>query len=228
MQIKQAMVLAAGYGTRLRPVTLKTPKPLLCLAGETLLDHILKTLQDVGITRIVVNTHYLAEQVHDHLKAYPSVVISHEETLLETGGGVLNALSYFEGKPFFTINSDTYWHGSMCMALKRLDETWNQSLMDILMVLVPRAGQVPGDYFLSPSGLLAYRGRHEKAPYVYSGLSVRHPRHLETAEPGPFSAVPYFHKAEEKQRLYGIVHEGFWGDIGTLDSFHDLQQRFGT
>lgn len=229
MQIKQAMILAAGHGTRLRPLTLETPKPLLCIAGRPILSYILETLSGAGIEKIVVNTHHLASQIENYLKAYPSVIISHEDTLLETGGGIVKAMPYFESHPFFVINGDTYWSGSLERALHRLRQSWDQENMDALLLLVPqpRDKQGSGDYFLTSSGLLRYRDEHEQAPYMYSGLSILHPGLLASAKPGVFSLVPYFHKAQSHDKLYGLVHEGFWEDIGTLDSFQHLQRQFG-
>jgi N-acetyl-alpha-D-muramate 1-phosphate uridylyltransferase len=224
--INQAMVLAAGYGKRLRPLTDKTPKPLIPIAGRPLLEYTLAELYQAEVGKIVINTHYLATQIHDYLRAYPSVIISHEETLLDTGGGVAKALPYFQDQPFILINADTYWRGTAVTAIAQLKEKWNAASMDALLLLVPRLTHVSvrGDYFLESTGQLIHRDQHDTAPYIYSGLAIIHPRIFEGIPPGPFRIVDVcFHKAQAHGRLYGHVHQGFWADIGTPDSLHALQ-----
>jgi len=223
--INQAMVLAAGYGKRLRPLTEKTPKPLIPVAGRPLLDHTLAELRQAGIDKIIMNTHHLAAQIHDYVRAF-SVIISHEDTLLDTGGGVAKALPHFQGQPFILINADTYWRGSAVTAIDQLKEKWCAASMDALLVLVSRPvdASVPGDYFLESTGQLIYRGQQSSAPYIYSGLALIHPRLFEDVPTDPFSIVEVcFHKAQTHGRLYGHVHKGFWADIGTLASLQALQ-----
>lgn len=223
--INQAMVLAAGYGKRLRPLTEKTPKPLIPVAGRPLLDHTLAGLRQAGVDKIVINTHHLAAQIHDYLRA-SSVIISHEETLLDTGGGVAKALPHFQGQPFLLMNADTYWQGTVGTTIAQLKEKWNAASMDALLALVSRPvnASVPGDYFLESTGQLIYRGQHNSAPYIYSGLAIIHPRLFEDVPRGPFSIVEVcFHRAQTHGRLYGHVHKGFWTDIGTSESLQALQ-----
>jgi MurNAc alpha-1-phosphate uridylyltransferase len=226
--IKQAMILAAGYGKRLRPLTDKTPKPLIPIAGRPLLDYTLAQLQQAGIAKIVINTHHLATQMHDYLQGYPAVIISHEETLLDTGGGIAKALPHFKGQPFVLINADAYWRDTAVAAIDQLREQWDATNMDALLLLVPRPADasVRGDYFLEPTGHLIYRGQQKTAPYIYANLAILHPRLFEGAPTGSFSIVDVcFHKAQAHGRLYGHVHQGFWADVGTHESLQVLQMH---
>lgn len=220
------MVLAAGYGKRLRPLTNHTPKPLIPIRGRPLLDYVLTQLQQAGIDKIVVNTHHLATQIHDYLRAYPSVIISHEEMLLDTGGGVAKALPHFQEQPFVLINADTYWQDTAVTAIQQLREQWDEIKMDALLLLVrrPTDASVPGDYFLESTGRLIYRGQQSIAPYIYPGLAILRPRLFEGVPSGPFKIVDVcFHKAQAQGRLYGHVHQGFWADVGTHESLQALQ-----
>jgi MurNAc alpha-1-phosphate uridylyltransferase len=222
--ITQAMILAAGEGRRLRPFTEHTPKPLIQVRGKTMLDHALDQLSVVGVTRCVVNTHHLAEQVQAHVKGRtsPEVTISHETTLLNTGGGIMKALPYFRDEPFFVLNADIWWRDADHSGLRQLNEFWNSAKMDALLLLVPREKAIGytdvGDYFLMPEGKAQFRGDQPTAPYVFSGIRILHPRLLAGQEIHPFSIVPLFHKAEKQGRLYGLAYEGDWGDIGTPES----------
>lgn len=230
--ITQAMVLAAGEGRRLRPLTERTPKPLIPLAGTTLLDHALDQLALGGITRCVVNTHHLAEQVHTHLKERicPQIIISHETELLDTGGGVAKALPYFKGEPFFALNADIWWKDAAHQpCLSQLEEMWDSNKMDALLLLAPTKKAIgyagAGDYFLHPHGRAQFRGKEAAAPYVFSGIRILHPRLLANQGVKAFSIVPFFHKAESQGRLYGCVYEGEWGDIGTRESLKMIQDH---
>ncbi|MEI8295430.1 MAG: nucleotidyltransferase family protein [Alphaproteobacteria bacterium] len=221
--IKQAMVMAAGYGMRLRPLTDKTPKALLSIEGRPILAYTLEQLQQAGIDKIVINTHHLATKVHDYLTEFPSVIISHEDILLGSGGGILKALPHFQEQPFIIINADTHWKGAAKTAIDHLRELWDESRMDALLLLMPRSAQA-GDYFLEPTGRLIYRGSQDTAPYIYTGLAILHPRIFEGVSAGTFSIVDVcFHKAQSSGRLYGHVHQGFWADIGTPESLQALQ-----
>ncbi len=228
--ITQAMVLAAGEGRRLRPLTDHTPKPLISVGGKTMLDHALDQLAAVGVERCVVNTHHLADQVQEHVKkrTAPEVIISHEATLLETGGGIMKALPYFEGEPFFVLNADIWWRDAHQSGLSHLNQFWHSSTMDALLLLVPIEKALGyagvGDYFLTPEGHAHYRKHKPAAPYIFSGIRVIHPRLLADQQVHPFSIVPLFHKAEEQNRLFGVVYDGDWGDIGTLESLKAIRE----
>jgi len=222
--INQAMVLAAGEGKRLRPLTEHIPKPLIPIKGKAIIDHVFDHLIKAGTTHCVVNTHYLAPQIQAHLQRKTSleIIISHEPELLDTGGGIVKALPYFHGKPFFVVNADIWWRDQEESCLNRLNRLWDASKMDALLLLIPCEKALgytgAGDYFLSADGKAHYRVDQPTAPTVFSGIRILHPCLLEKQEIHPFSIVPFFHEAEKKGRLYGVLHEGLWGDIGTIDS----------
>jgi MurNAc alpha-1-phosphate uridylyltransferase len=223
--ITQAMILAAGEGRRLRPLTEHTPKPLIEVGNTTMLDHALDQLAEAGVTRCVVNTYHLADQIQDHLKTRQSleIIISHETTLLDTGGGITKALPHFKGEPFFALNADIWWVDEHHSSLSTLNEMWDTTKMDALLLLVPREKAIGydgrGDYFLDAEGRAKHRGEETSAPYVFTGIRILHPRLLADQEVHVFSIVPFFHKAEKEGRLYGLIFEGDWGDMGTLESF---------
>lgn len=222
--ITQAMVLAAGEGRRLRPLTNHTPKPLIPVAGTTLLDHALDQLIQVGVSRCVVNVHHLADQICDHLKTRTNleIEISHEPELLNTGGGIIKALPYFKDEPFFVLNADIWWQDAGHSSLQQLSALWDASQMDVLLLLVPREKALgykgAGDYFLDEEGRAHFRTDELQAPYIFSGIRILHPRLLAHQDVHPCSIVPFFHEAEKQKRLYGMVYKGQWGDIGTLES----------
>ncbi len=222
--ITQAMILAAGEGRRLRPLTQHTPKPLVQVGGKAMLDHVLDHMAVAGVNKCVINTHHLAEQIHDHVKkrTSPEIIISHETELLETGGGILKALPYFEGKSFFVVNADIWWRDAHESCLRQLDRLWDSEKMDALLVLVPRENALGhlerGDYFLEEDGKAQHRGDRPIAPYIFSGIRILHPRLLKGQSIHPFSILTLFHKAQSQSRLYGLVHEGQWGDMGTIEN----------
>ena len=189
-----------------------------------MLDHVLDQLADAGINRCVVNTHYLAAHIQSHLqkREHPEITLSHEEEILDTGGGIAKALPHFKDKPFFVINADIWWRDGDQSCFHTLSQRWDASQMDMLLLLTPRETAIgytgTGDYFLTPDGRARYRDTPVPAPYIYSGIRLMHPRIFPSAATGAFSIVPYFHKAEEQGRLYGVIHNGEWGDIGTPES----------
>jgi len=231
--ITQAMVLAAGEGRRLRPLTEHTPKPLIPVGGTTTLDYALDQLAAIGVTQCVVNTYHLADQIHTHLKGRtsPDIVISHEPDLLNTGGGIAKALPHFNEAPFFVLNGDIWWVDGHQSCLHQLNKLWDSEKMDALLLLVPQENAIGfdgvGDYFLTPEGRTHHRGDKPAAPYIFSGIRILHPRLLADQKVQPFSIVPLFHKAEREGRLYGTVFDGDWGDIGTLDSLKIIQEVVG-
>lgn len=231
MVISQAMVLAAGLGKRLRPLTLSTPKPLLPIAGKPIIAHVLEKLRSHGVSCVVVNTHYLADQLEDYLQTIPglNITISHEPELLETGGGVLKALPHFKGRPFFAINADTWWQetGNNSL-LQRLESGWNEASMDALLAVAPKDQGIEfpgaGDYYMEENGELRFRASHPQAPYVFIGARILHPRLFAGMSPGFFTQLALFHQAEAKKRLYGIIHDQKWCDIGSLNAYQALQE----
>lgn len=228
--ITQAMVLAAGEGRRLRPLTYHTPKPLIQVGGKAMLDHALDELAAVGVKRCVVNTHHLGDQIQTHVKERikPEVIISHETMLLDTGGSIMKALPYFKGNPFFVLNADIWWRDTKDSCLTQLNQFWDPTKMDTLLLLVPMEKAIGytgvGDYFLTPDGRAHYRKDQPTAPYIFSGIRILHPRLLAGQEARPFSIMPLFHTVEEQGRLFGLVYDGDWGDIGTLESLKAIQE----
>ena len=227
---KNAMVLAAGLGLRMRPITDKTPKPMIKVAGRTLLDHALDRLVAVGVQKAVVNTHHLGDQIIDHLKFRRDleIVISDEaDQLLETGGGGKKALSHFGDDPFYIANADILWLNSNTDALQRLADLWDADQMDALLLLhstVEAYGyRGRGDFIVDPLGKLARRPEREISPYVYTGVEIIHPRAMKDTPDGPFSLNVVFDRLIEQERLYGIVHDGEWFDIGTPAGLNQVE-----
>lgn len=220
---KAAMVMAAGLGTRMRPLTASTPKPLLEVAGRTLLDHVLDHLRAAGVEKVVVNVHYLPGAVEAHLAAHANglqVCISDErETLLETGGGLVKAAPMIDADPFLVVNSDNLWIDGPADSLKLLASQWDDSRMDALLLLVPLARaqnhRGRGDFHMDRSGRLRRRGRSRVAPFVYTGIQIMAKRLLDGAPQGPFSTNILWDKAMEAGRCFGAVHHGLWFDVGT-------------
>jgi MurNAc alpha-1-phosphate uridylyltransferase len=228
------MLFAAGYGTRMRPLTDATPKPLITLGGRALLDFNLQRFLDFVCERVVINTHYLADQIADHIArwraetpgsarnyAASELCISHESELLETGGGIVKALPLLGSDPFFSANADSFWIDGAEPALARMGARFDAARMDALLLLVPRARSVgyqgPGDFDLDPeSGELI---RHGARPYVFSGLHLFHPRLFAGRAVAPFSLRELYREAERPDgrlaRFHGLVHDGDWVHVGT-------------
>ena len=228
---QSAMVLAAGFGQRMRPLTDNMPKPLVKVAGKALLDHVLDRLADAGVTRAVVNVHYLAEQIERHVVARtaPRVTISDERgVLLDTGGGVVKALLLLGDAPFFHINSDTIWIDGVKPNLTRLAEAFDPATMDALLLLAPGAGSIGyagrGDFTMAPDGRLTARAERDVAPFVYAGAAILSPRLFEDAPQGAFSLTRLFARAIEAGRLHGLRLEGLWMHVGTPEAIAEAEQ----
>ena len=222
--ITKAMVLAAGLGKRMRPLTDTLPKPLVSVAGRPLIDHVLDWLGASGVSDAVVNTHYKAEMLESHLAARrkPVVHISREETLLETGGGIKKALPLIGGQPFFTANSDALTIDGPTPALRRLAAHWSDGDMDALLLVHRTEDAIgyegPGDFFLGQDGTLSRRQGEGRAPYVYTGVQVLHPRLFEGAPEGPFSLNILYNRAmEQGARVRALPHDGYWLHVGDPD-----------
>lgn len=224
---KRAMVLAAGLGTRMRPITLTTPKPLVSVAGRTLLDRALDHMAEAGVERLVVNTHWLAGKVEAHLAGRTDITLSHEEVLLETGGGVTKALPHLGDEPFFVANSDIIWTNGGIPALRRLAEAWDDARMDALLLLQPTATAVGyegnGDFFLDPAGIPRRRRDREVAPLLFSGVQILAPRLFKDAPEGKFSLNILYDRALEAGRLAAIVHDGRWYHVGTPEALPEVE-----
>lgn len=217
------MVLAAGLGKRMRPLTATRPKPLVDVAGKPLLDHVLDRLRAAGVQRAVVNVHYLAAAVEAHLKDQAQgleILISDEtKQLLETGGGVINALPLIEDETFLIVNSDNLWVDGPVDSIQLLEQRWDEAAMDALLLVVPfsQAHCHPGvgDFVMDPMGRLARRAPGKPAPFVYTGVQIVSRRLFRDAPDGAFSMNILWNRAIAEGRVFGLVHEGLWFDVGT-------------
>jgi MurNAc alpha-1-phosphate uridylyltransferase len=220
-----AMVLAAGLGKRMYPLTRDLPKPLVKVGGRHLIDYSFDRLRAAGVGRAVVNVHYLAEQVERWAQAQqsPEIVISDErQQLLDTGGGIVKALPYLGNDPFFVLNSDSFFLDGATSAMERLRQAWNAAEMDSLLLLSPLASSVgyqgSGDFHLNSEGRLSRKSRLEAAPFVYAGCFLVSPRLFEGAPRGPFSMNLLWDRAQALGRLSGLAHDGLWIHVGTPES----------
>ena len=227
---RTAMVLAAGLGERMRPLTDKMPKPLVPVAGKPLIDHVLDRLAAAGIERAVVNVHYLADMIERHLKGRtkPQIVISDErDKLLNTGGGVVKALHAIGSDPFIHVNSDTIWIDGVKPNLERLTETFDPATMDALLLLAPVASSIGypgrGDFTMRPDGRLTRRPDRTIAPFVYAGAAVLRPALFKDAPAGAFSLTDLFRRAEDSGRLHGMRLEGVWMHVGTPEAIAEAE-----
>ncbi len=217
-----AMVLAAGLGVRMRPITSDRPKPMVEVAGRTMIDRALDRIVAAGIPRAVVNVHYLADMLVEHLKTRNDldITISDEtEALLETGGGIAKALPLLGDAPFLVVNSDTIWIDAWEDTLRRMAGRWNDADMDALLLMQPTIQAVGydgrGDYQVGPDGRMTRRPESEVAPYVFTGVQMLHPRLFTDCPQGPFSMNLLYDKAEQAGRLFGLRHQGDWLHIGS-------------
>ena len=217
-----AMVLAAGLGLRLRPITERLPKPLVPVAGRTMLDRVFDRLDEVGVARRVVNTHWLGEMIARHLAGRPGITLSAEPDRLDSGGGVAKALPLLGRRPFYVCNADVIWFDAATPALRRLADTWDDERMDALLLLqrtVTAFGYDGcGDFFLDAAGVARRRCPGEISPLLFAGVQILHPRLFAAAPSGAFSLNRLYDQAEAAGRLYGIVHDGEWYHIGTPDA----------
>lgn len=230
---KKAILLSAGLGTRMRPLTDTMPKPMVPVAGKPLMDWSLEILADGGVEDVIVNTHYLAGQIHDHLatRTHPRIHISHEEILLETGGGIRNALPLLGDEPFFALNSDTIALNGVSSYLHRMAKQWNPDEMDALLLLAPVKSAVgysgQGDFHLSPAGELRRRQQGETVPFVFSGVQLLHPRFFADSPEGAFSMNLLYNRGITEngtlQRVHGIAHDGLWLHVGDPQGRDDAE-----
>jgi MurNAc alpha-1-phosphate uridylyltransferase len=229
----KAMVLAAGLGVRMRPLTDNIPKPLVRVAGQTLLDHVLDKLGSAGVAEAVVNVHYLPDQIIQHTRARtrPRVIISDERNqVLGTGGAVVKALPLLGPAPFFHVNSDTLWIDGVRSNLARLAEAFDPDRMDILLLMAPTTSSIGyggrGDYAMLPDGALRKRREHQVVPFVYAGVAIMSPSLFADAPKGEFSLTKMFDRANEQERLFGLRLDGVWMHVGTPDAVHAAEEAF--
>ena len=230
-----AMIMAAGKGTRMMPLTARCPKPLIKVGGTTLLDHVLDQLRAAGVGRILVNVHYLADQVEAHLAAHAqdfAVTVSDERALLrDTGGGLVQALPMIPDDPFLCVNADNWWTDRHGNSLHRMAEAWDPDRMDVLMLVVPfeRAGntQGTGDFDLDGEGRLSRDGPKRQRPYVWTGVQML-AKHIVTDPPEQvFSTNLFWNRAISQGRCHGLVHQGQWFDVGYPAAIGLTEQALG-
>ena len=219
---KTAMVLAAGLGLRMRPLTLDLPKAMVEVKGRSLIDRALDRLQAAGVEKVVVNLHHKGNTLKRHLAQRNDFQIAYSdetEILLETGGGVAKALPLLGPEPFFVVNSDTIWLDAQGDSLQALAATWDDAEMDALLLMHPTVSAVGysgiGDFEMAPDGRLTRREQRHVAPFLFTGIQLLHPRLFDGAPAGPFSLNRLYDKAAESGRLYGLRHQGIWMDVGT-------------
>jgi MurNAc alpha-1-phosphate uridylyltransferase len=229
---KTAFVLAAGLGTRMQPLTDLVPKPLVQLDGKALIDHVLDRIAEAGIETAIVNVHHHADQLEAHLarRTRPRIVLSDERRrLLDTGGGIACALSRLGPEPFLIHNSDSVWIEGVGSTLARLFRAWDGTKIDSLMLLATGASSLGydghGDFTMAPDGLLARRSEHREAPFVFTGVSIAHPRLFAGAPDGRFSLNVLWDRAIERGRLYGIRLDGTWMHVGTPEALEEAKRR---
>lgn len=222
MPITKAFILGAGLGTRMRPLTDNIPKPMVSVGGESLIRRALRQLGAYGIRDITINTHYKAEALRTHLADEPGINWSHEDVLLNTGGGIVKALAHFAGQDFFVVAGDSFWSdGPAQSALARLEAHWNPDIMDILLLLEPVARmtltQGVGDYDFTGAGGFGpvKRSRGQTGTHMFASLRINSPRLFAGAPAGAFSYLDLMDKAESAGRLYGLEHDGLWHHLST-------------
>lgn len=213
----------------MRPLTLDRPKPLIEVAGRSMLDRVLDHLDEAGVTRRVINIHWLADAIRRHLEGRENIAFSHEPDLLETGGGVQKALPLLGDAPFFVCNADIVWTDGPTPALRRLAAAWDGDKMDALLLLQRTATAVGydghGDFFVDSDGHLTRRREKQISPVLFAGVQILHPRLFAGLEPGRFSLNRLYDRAQSEERLFGIVHDGGWYHCGTPDALPVVEAR---
>lgn len=222
-----AMVLAAGFGKRMRPLTDTTPKPLVPLLGKPLIDWVMDRLHAGGIQNYVVNSHYLGDQIEAHFTGRDDVLLSPEQEILDTGGGVKMALPLLNASSFVVANADSVWLDGPRPAVSRLVDAWDSERMDVLLLLTPvgtaHGYDGTGDYFLGADGRARRRSSGETAPLVFAGVQILAAHLFEDSPDGFFSLNILFDRAEKAGRLFCITHDGQWYHIGTPESLISAQ-----
>jgi MurNAc alpha-1-phosphate uridylyltransferase len=224
------MIMAAGLGTRMRPLTDDKPKPLVKVAGKTLIDHALDRLVAAGVKLAVINVHYKAEMVMEHLATRRDIEIRYSpesDALLGTGGGVVKALANFEDEPFFILNSDTIWVEGIGHALGRMNARWDHDTMDALLLMAPMTTALGfeggGDFNMASNGSLTRVEERRLSPFAYPGVQIAHPRLFDDAPKGTFSTNRVWDIAISNGRLFGIRLEGVWVHVGTPEAVKDAE-----
>jgi len=227
---KRAMVLAAGLGKRMRPLTATVPKPLIEVAGRALIDHGLDRLERAGVETAVVNVHYLPDLVRAHVgrRRRPQIVVSDERAqLLDTGGGIAKALPELGEAPFYLLNSDSFWIEGARPNLDWLAAGWDDAAMDAVLLLAPTVKAIGysgrGDFRMDPTGRLYRRREREVVPFAYAGAAILHPRLFAGCPAEPFSLNVLFERAIEAGRLFGVRMDGVWLHVGTPEAVNEAE-----
>lgn len=225
------MVLAAGLGQRMRPLTDRLPKPLIAVNGRPLIDRVLERLAAVGVEEAVVNLHHLGPALRAHLEGWqaPRIVFSQEEELLETGGGVAKALPLLGEAPFFVVNGDVLWLDGTTAALQRMAEHWDDARMDALLLVhatvTAHGYQGDGDFRMGQDGRLSERPERELAPYVFTGIQILSPRLFAGCAVEPFPLMDLYRRSAWHGRLYGMRHLGEWFHVGTPEDLTATEEE---
>ncbi|HVA11679.1 MAG TPA: nucleotidyltransferase family protein [Stellaceae bacterium] len=228
--IETAMILAAGFGTRMRPISDHTPKPLIPLAGRALIDHGIDRLVAAGVKRIVVNTHYKSPMMAAHLatRSDVEIVLSHEETLLDTGGGVKHALPLL-GEAFYVVNADVFWLNARTPALLRLARAWDGDRLDALLLVQRTTTAIGydglGDFIVDPVGRVRRRGEREVAPHLFAGIEILSRRFFDLSPDDGFSLNVLWNRAIAAGRLEALIHDGEWFHVGTPQGLAASEDR---
>jgi N-acetyl-alpha-D-muramate 1-phosphate uridylyltransferase len=230
VKIKTAMVLAAGYGIRLKPLTDRMPKPLIPVAGRPMIEYALDKLRAYGIKEVIINVSHLKDQLTSYLSVFHdlTIKISEEAEPLETGGGLKKALPLFGGNPVFTINSDIIWTDEAESALDRLTRNWDDAKMDFLLLAQPKAKAIGHDrgedhLFIKPGNTLDWNER--EAPYIIAGIGIMHPRVLFNAPDGKFTVKILWREALKQNRLACLPHHGQWFQTGTIEDIKTAEKH---
>ncbi len=228
---QKAFILAAGKGTRLRPYTDTIPKPMVEITGTSIIRRTIQKLKDAGVKEVVVNAHHHADLLIEHLSniSNPHIIISREDTLLETGGGIKKALHHFGHEPFYIINGDALWIDGEEPVFEKLARVWNPDNMDILLFLLPKdkahLSAFVGDYHLHQNGR-ATRARDKNGDHMFAGIRIAKPSIFGGSPDGAFSFLTLMDKAEESGRLYGMAHGSSWYHISTPEDLESVNQEF--
>ena len=227
---RTAMVFAAGRGTRMLPITQTIPKPLVKVAGLTLLDHVLDRLAAEGVETAIVNLHYLGDQIEAHVKGRktPRIILSDErDLLLDQGGGIKKAMPHLGNEPFLVVNTDAFWVEGPTSNLQRLAQAWNPDRMDAVLLVASTTASVgvdwKGDFQMDADGRLTKRVETEVAPFVYSGVGIIKGESFAQDPREVFGLAPYFFEAAKNKRLFGVRLEGLWLHVGTPQAIGEAE-----
>lgn len=231
IKIEKAFILAAGMGSRLRPYTDKRPKPLVEINDKALIDHAIDHLAEAGIKEIVVNTHYMAAMLEAHLaeRSEPTITISHEDELLDTGGGIKKALDVFGDQPFFCVSSDWLWTDNVAIELQKMQNRWQDEGMDLLLHLQPLSHMSltsgSGDYDIDADGRLT-RSLTQDGAYMWTSVRVLHPRLFRDTPDEAFSFLKLMDRAQDENRLFGLPSETYWHHISAAADLESVRAIF--